>query len=288
MRPVARASRERTPRPSLVERRIVALCGAAVLVAAFACGDPYKHTNPYDPAVPVEMNITGPDSLFSYGEAAQYTVRTIPAFPDSAITWNIDTTTIHRGGNVDTIIGCCLTANPGTGDTVVEGDSLFKLKGFGTYQSIAPPLEPVTQTVTVEALIGRVDTTLATWGRGAIQTNQYRHYGYKSVVLTQRLTRIQLRCPDTHVCDTLSAGGTWSVWVDGFDALNRQIYALTSSTANPIRGSPIVTYTARNPLIASVAPVRIRAANVTALKTGTTWIVATRGSLLDSLALVVH
>jgi hypothetical protein len=271
-----------------VARRSIELLGMMALVAAFACGDPYKHTNPYDPAVPVEMNVTGPDSLFSYGQFGQYRVQTIPSFPDSAITWNIDTTTIHRGGNIDTMLPGGLSTNPGTGDTVVEGDSLFKPMGFGTYQSTAPPLEPVTQTVTVEALIGRVDTTLATWNRGTIQTNQYRHYGYKSVVLTQRLTRIQLRCPDAHVCDTLSAGGTWSVWVDGFDALNRQIYALTSSTANPIRGSPIVTYTVRNSLIASVAPVRIRAANVTALKTGTTWIVATRGSLLDSLALVVH
>jgi hypothetical protein len=275
-----------------VRRRLAALLGAMVIVAFFACGDPYLHTNPYDPAVPVQVNITGPDSLFSYGEVAQYSVRTIPAFSDSAITWNIDTTTIHRGGNVDTIIGCCLTANPGTGDTVVEGDSLFKLKGFGTYQSIAPPLEPLTQTVTVEALIGRVDTTLARseacCGNVTIQTNQYRHYGYKSVVLTQRLVRIQLRCPDTHACDTLSVGGTWSVWVDGFDALGRQIYALTSSTANPTRGPPIVTYAAHDPTIAGVAPVRVRAANVTALKSGTTWVVASRGLLADSLRLVVR
>ena len=272
--------------------RVVTLLGAAVLVAFFACGDPYLHTNPYDPAVPLEVNIAGPDSLFSYGEVAQYSVRTIPAFPDSAIRWNIDTTTIHRGGNVDTIFPNGTFTNPGTGDTVVEGDSLFKPMGFGTYQSTAPPLEPTTQTVTVEALIGRVDTTVSRWlpccGIVAIQTNQYRHYGYKSVVLTQRLVRIQLRCPDTHACDTLSVGGTWSIWVDGFDALGRQIYALTSSTANPTRGPPIVTYAARDPTIAGVAPVRIRAATVTALKTGTTWIVATRGSLLDSLRLVVR
>lgn len=288
MRPVTRILRERTSRPSSGERRLAALCVAATLVAAVACGDPYKHTNPYDPAVPVEINITGPDSLFSYGQFAQYRVQTIPSFPDSAIAWNIDTTTIHRGGNLDTIIGGFSFTNPGTGDTVVEGDRLFKPSGFGTYQSLAPPLEPTTQIVTVEALIGRVDTTLARWNSGAIQTNQYRHYGYKRVVLTQRLTRIQLRCPDTHVCDTLSAGGTWSVWVDGFDALGYQISALTSSTANPGGGSPIVTYTARDPLVASVAPDRIRVALVTALKPGTTWIVATRGSLLDSLRLVVQ
>ena len=273
-------------------RRLAGLLGATLLVASLACGDPYLHTNPYDPAVPVEMNITGPDSLFSYGQIGQYSVQTIPAFPDSAIQWNIDTTTIHRGGNIDTIIGGMLTTNPGTGDTVVAGDSLFKPIGVGTFQSTAPPLDPTTQTVTVEALIGRVDTTVArctpTQGCVTIQTNQYRRIGYKSVVVTQRLTRIQLRCPDTHVCDTLSAGGMWSVWVDGFDALNRQIYALTNSTANPIRGSPIVTFVARDTAVASVSPVGIRAANVTARKSGATWIVATRDVLLDSLQLVVR
>jgi hypothetical protein len=108
------------------------------------------------------------------------------------------------------------------------------------------------------------------------------------VYQTQRVTRIQLRCPDTHACDTVSTGGGWSVWVDGFDALNERIYALTSATANPATGTVIATFAVRDTTIASVSPVGIRAANVTALKSGTTWIVGTRGTLLDSLQLVVQ
>ncbi len=253
----------------------VALIGAAVLVVSVACGDPYLHTNPYDPAVSVQFTITGPDTLFSYGEFGVYSVQTVPAFPDTAVEWAVDTATIFEAG---------------TGDAVVQGDSLFKPAGAGTFQSLQPPLEPATLTVEVEALIGRIDTTVArcTPECHTIQTNQYRQVGYKRVVLTQRVTRIQLRCPDTHACDTLAAGATWSVWVDGFDALGRQILSLTSATANPASGTPVATYVSRDSTIAGVSPVGIRAATVTALKSGTTWIVAARNALLDSLQVVVR
>jgi hypothetical protein len=139
----------------------------------------------------------------------------------------------------------------------------------------------------VKATIGTIDTTL---GRDyqAVQTTVWRHEGSKSVVVTQRVVRIQLRCPDTHACDTLSAGAAWSVWANGYDALGQPIFALVSSTANPATGTPIATFVARDTTIASVAPVGIRAATVTARKTGSTWIVATRGPLLDSLQLVVR
>jgi hypothetical protein len=248
----------------------------------------------YDPAVSVEINITGPDSMFSYGELGQYSVQIIPSFPDTAVQWDVDTVTIHRGGNVDTVFGGETHTNPGTGDTLVDGDSLYKPTGFGTFQSVAPPLEPMTVTVTVEALIGRVDTTIA-FTQGTVQTNKYRHIGYKSVVLTQRVTSIQLRCPDTHACASNTVGGTWSIWVDGFDALGHQIYALTGATTNPPTettnppgATPIASFVSRDTTIASVSPVKIRAANVTARKTGTTWIVATRGVLFDSLQVTVH
>ena len=267
------------------------LIGAAVLIAAFACGDPYLHTNPYDPAVPVDITITGPDSLFSYGELGRYSLQSVPVFPDTAVLWGIDTVTIHRGGSLDTNIGGGTIRLAGTGDTIVAGDSLFKPLGSGLFQSLAPPLEPLTVSMTVEAFLGAIDTTVNRFINGApvtIRTNAYRHTGYKTVVLTQRVTRIQLRCPDTHACDTVSMGGTWSVWVDGFDALGRQIYALTSATANPTGATPIATFASRDTTIASVAPVHIRAANVTARKSGTTWIVATRGVLLDSLQIVVR
>jgi hypothetical protein len=108
------------------------------------------------------------------------------------------------------------------------------------------------------------------------------------VVLTQRVVSISLRCPDTHACDTLSVGDTTSVWVDGRDANHAQIIALTSSIANPPTGTPIAVYAARDPSIISLTPRGIRATVATALKTGTTWIVGTRGSLLDSLQLVVR
>jgi hypothetical protein len=263
----------------------------AALIVAVACGDPYLHTNPYDPAVPVEFNFTGPDTLFSYGELAQYSVQTTPSFSDTAVQWAIDTVTIHRGGNLDTNLGGGTFNNPGTGDTTVAGDSLFRPLGGGLFQSTAPPLDPATVSMTVEALIGGADTTVGRFINGrtvAVQTKQYRHVGYKTVVLTQRLTKIRLRCPDVQACDTLSVGGTWSVWVDGFDALNRQMYAMTSSTANPTHGPPVVLYSVRDTAIAKVTPVHIRAATVTAQRTGMTWIIATRGALLDSLQLVVR
>ena len=100
--------------------------------------------------------------------------------------------------------------------------------------------------------------------------------------------RIQLRCPDTHACATLAAGGAWSVWADGFDAQNQQIVALHSSVANPTSGTPVAIFLVRDTTVASFAAVGIRAAMVTARKSGTTWIVGTRGPLLDSLQLVVQ
>jgi hypothetical protein len=136
----------------------------------------------------------------------------------------------------------------------------------------------------VSAGVGAIDTT----GDTGNPISVWRHFGSKTVVITQRLTRIQLRCPDTHACDTLATGGVWSVWVDGFDALNQRIFALASSTANPATGPAIAIFTSRDTTIASVTPVGIRVANATALRSGTTWLVARRASLLDSLQLVVR
>jgi hypothetical protein len=48
------------------------------------------------------------------------------------------------------------------------------------------------------------------------------------------------------------------------------------------------TFAVRDPSVAGVTPVGIRVATVTARKSGTTWIVGTRGALLDSLQLVVQ
>jgi hypothetical protein len=265
---------------SITERRGLALTGTAVLIMALACGDPYQHTNPYDPLAPVEIAITGPDTLFSLGELGLYVARITPSFPDTAVQWAADTVTIFAGDS----------------SYVLDGSLFLAAGSMGLFQSINPPLEPATLTVAVEALIGQIDTTVSRILPPpapqdvpvTIRTVKYRHSGFKSVVITQRVTRIQLRCPDTHACNTLSAGAAWSVWADGFDALGRQIVALTSSTANPAVGTPLATYVSRDTTIASVSPVGIRAATVTARKSGTTWIVATRNSLLDSLQLVVR
>jgi hypothetical protein len=247
-------------------RRLAGLLGATLLLASFACGDPYLATNPYDPAHAVSITVTGPDSLFSYAEIAHFGAVIVPAFPDTAVKFD-------------------------------SSDSLsFMPVGAASFEAgptIPPPLWPATKTVTVIAGIGAIDTTYTQWNNACacivtIRTHWYRHIGSKMVVLTQRVVRILLRCPDTNACDPLSAGGAWSVWVDGFDALNHKIFALTGATTNPLSGTPVATFVSRDTTIASVSPVGIRAATVTARKTGTTWIVATRDVLLDSLRLVVR
>jgi hypothetical protein len=267
--------------------RIAALAGIACTVAFVACGDPYLHTNPYDPAVSVSYSFTGPDTLFSLGQVAQYRVQTTPAFPDSAFIWVIDTAQ-RLPVSVD-------------GDTTVDGTVYASNAGNGAIQVRTLPLEPASTTIGLHADIGTIDTLYNVLLPGVLggsggEYQQFesvrgvlaRHIGTKLIVMMQRVTRIQLRCPETHACDTLSAGGTWSVWVDGFDALNRQIATLTSSTANPASGPPVVTYAVRDTTIAHSSPVGIRSTTITALKSGTTWVVATRGALLDSLQLVVQ
>ena len=200
---------------------IVALIGFVA-----ACGEPFVHLNPYDPDFPVTIALSGPDTLFSYGEFGQFTATATPTFPDTALVWAADTVTIFQA---DT--------------TYVADGSVYLTAGQnGNFQSINPPLYPSTLTISVEALIGRIDTTVARYltscgcdklflpGREPVQ---YRHTGFKSLVVTQRLTRIQLRCPDTHICAGVSAGTTTAIWVDGFDALGHQIAALTNATLNP-------------------------------------------------------
>ena len=235
----------------------------------------------------MEIVVSGPDTVFSLGEIAQFGAHAIPAFSDTSISWLVDTVTLHRGGSQDTIIGNTTFPNPGGGDTIVPGESVLRRSGLGTFVSAAPPLEPNTATVTVVALIGKVDTTVAVTG-GTIQTSTYRHAGYKRVIVTQRLTSILLHCPDAHSCDARPPGATWSLLVDGTDALGQPIYGLTISTAGPLRGAPIAAYLSRDTSIAAVVPVGVRAATVTARRAGAAWIVAARGALLDSLQVVVH
>lgn len=253
---------------SIVQRRCAPLVSAAVLVVAVACGDPYKHTNPYDPIFPVSVTIVGPDTLFSYFENGNYGAVTVPTFADTSL----------RFASSDS------AQLPPVGSQA----------GIGTFRNgglVAPPLWPATRTVTISVGVGAYETLSTTAGSAvgkAPLVTAFRHTASKTVVLTQRVTRIQLRCPDTHACDTISAGGTWSVWVDAFDALNQQVAALHNPTTNPSTGTPVATFAVRDTTVASFLPVGIRAAAVTARKTGKTWIVGTRGTLLDSLPLVVR
>ena len=232
---------------------------AAVLVVALACGDPYQHTNPYDPIHPVTVSVVGPDTLFSFEQVAQFGGQSDPAFPDSAFQFGVT-------------------------DSIA-----FVPAGVGAFIARETPLWPALDSVTVIAGVGAIDTFLPPPAGGvAIRQTIFRHAATKIVFLTQRVVRIQLRCPDTHACDTVSVGGSWSVWTDGFDAGNQEIVALHSSVANPATGSAVATYAVRDPTVATFTPVGIRAATVTALKSGSTWIVGTRGTLLDSLKLVVQ
>ena len=267
--------------------RLGAITGAVGIAMLLSCGDPGPHNNPYDPLFPVTATMSGPDTLFSYLELAQFNAQFTPAFADTAIAWTVGPVGVITKDLCDSIVG-------GSGFLLQAGAP-------GAFRSIAPPLEPTTYLITIAASVGEIDTTVARDTSPAppcsplhpspvsvtIRTQQYRHSVYKTVVLTQRPTRIQLRCPDAHACDSVAVGGTWAVWVDGFDALGNGIRAFPNSMTNPQTGPPVATFTSRDTTIASVAPVGIRAANLTALKSGTTWIVATRKALADSLQLVV-
>ena len=296
----------RSPRHSTARRRrLYTVLGAAALVALIACGDPYLHTNPYDPAHRVDIAIAGPDTLFSLGEVGQYTVQTSPAWPDTGFVWAIDTFTDYF------IVQPPPPAIP-CGTQVARGDTILHPTVPGSYESVLPPLEPYSFTIAVEVWLGTIDTTFITGqcGGGLTLTagRAARHIGYKPVVVMQRVTRIQLRCPDTHACAPLTVGDSAFIWVDGFDALDNQISGLSNPTVNPASGNPtlpyqfsnpaiqaalktnnpIATYVSRDTTIARTTPIGIRVARVTPLAAGTTWVVATRGALMDSLQIVVH
>lgn len=247
--------------PRCVRRRhaatwlLVWLIGAATVGASSACRD-YQHTNPFDLLTPdSELKVLGPDTLFTVGVVATFS-------PSGALGPFTDPTAIWRSSIQDDL----------------NGDFT------GTFTLYKAPLYPLVETASVTVEIGHYVTAA---GRSAWT----RTIG-KDVILTQRLVRIQLRCPAAHACDTLAAGGAWSVWVDGVDAGGSQISGLALPSSNSAKGPPIAAFVARDTAVAAVAPVGVRAADVTALKSGTTWIVATRiaksDTLRDSLQVVVR
>jgi hypothetical protein len=258
---------------------------AVIVTMASACGDPYAATNPYDPDYPVRFTITGPDTLFSLGQSAQYTATTVPAFSDTSFVWATDTVYNY------------LKYLPEATSPIDDGSLFLKGNGSGSYQSIAPPLEPNVYNIAIVVAVGSVDTTVSR-NYATIQTTQPRHIAYKTVVVTQRLVRIQLRCPDTHSCAPLAVADSAFIWVDGADALGHQIVALTNPSANPPVGDPqatfgatnraVATYVSRDSTIAAVSAVGSRVGRVIARKPGSTWIVATHLTVSDSLQIVVQ
>ena len=288
-------------------QRAHALIGATALAVSVACGDPYLHTNPYDPVYPVAFTITGPDTLFSFAEVGQYAVQTSPSWADSGVVWTVDTFTDYF------IPPPPPKSSPMCWSQVTHGDTALKGNGTGAYQAILPPLEPYVFKIAISVWLGTIDTTVinnpCSGVSGAVlNINAARHFGYKTVVITQRITRIQLRCPDTHACGPLTVGDSAFTWVDAFDALGHPPAVIFNPAANPAdnnppfpnfsldsaiarppgTNTPIVTYASRDPTIASATSIGIRVAKVTALKAGSTWVVGTRGALLDSLQIVVH
>ncbi len=234
-------------RVNACRRRPRALTAAVVLTAVIACGDPYLHTNPYDPAHPVEFTITGPDTLFSVGEIAQYTVQTNLPWSDTGLAWAIDTLTDPFIVPPPPPLGC--------GNQVVSGDTILRGNGSGAYQSLVPPLEPYAFNIAIEVWLGSIDTTLSDdlcVITRTVQTNEPRHIGYKTVVVTQRVTRIQLRCPDTHACAPLAVGDLRlpSSGSTASTRFGRQIAALTEFHCEPeIRQSHALQHSSSDPAI---------------------------------------
>lgn len=66
--------------------------GAAAAVAAMllanSCTD-FTRTNPFDPAVPVTLTVSGPDSTFSQFDTVKFTVKTDPAYDYDPPEWSL-------------------------------------------------------------------------------------------------------------------------------------------------------------------------------------------------------
>lgn len=224
-----------------------------ILVLAVACID-FRHTNPFDPGVPVTVTIF-PETLYSVArDLVHFTFATVPSLTDPDAIWS------------------------------ASANDLFASGSAGDLDSEGAPLWPQTETVPITIGIGRyaVNSTLVT------HSYDYTRSINGSVVITQRLVRIRTRCAGPPACDSAPAGATTAVFVDGVDALGSGLSGLADSTTNPLTASPIFVFTVRDTTIATAAPVGMRAATVTARRVGSTWIVAQRDSLRDSLRITVR
>jgi hypothetical protein len=234
-------------------RRAAVLAASASLVCAVACID-FRHTNPFDPIVPVTVTII-PETLFSVaGKVVQFSFAAVPPFTDPRAIWSVGST------------------------------DLYTTDGTGLLYSAAAPLWPKTDTIPIAIGIGlhALNNPFVTFSDSLTRTLN------GSVIVTQRLVRIRARCAGALACDSLPVGATASVFIDGFDALGSGLSGLPDSTANPLTALPIFVFTVRDTTIATALPVGMRAATVTAKGVGSTWIVAQRDSLRDSLRITIR
>ena len=234
-------------------RRAAVLVASGSLVCALACID-FRHSNPFDPAVPVTVAIF-PETLFSVaGKLIQFSFATVPPLTDPKAIWAVAT------------------------------NDLYTMDGTGLLYSAGAPLWPKTDTVPIAIGIGlhALNDPFVPYSDSVTRTIS------GSVIVTQRLVRIRTRCAGAAACDSLTVGVTTSVFVDGFDALGSGLSGLADSMANPATDSSIVVFTIRDPTIATALPVGMRAATVNAKRVGSTWLVAQRDSLRDSLRITVR
>jgi len=74
---------------SRIANRLGASVALAAMLMANSCAD-FAHTNPFDPAVPVTLTLSGPDSTFAQFDTVRFKVTTDPAYDYDPPEWSLD------------------------------------------------------------------------------------------------------------------------------------------------------------------------------------------------------
>ncbi|MFL5617346.1 MAG: hypothetical protein ACJ79A_03010 [Gemmatimonadaceae bacterium] len=74
---------------SRIGRRFGVSAAFVAMLLANSCAD-FARTNPFDPAVPVTLTLSGPDSTFAQFDTVQFTVTTDPAYDFDPPDWRLD------------------------------------------------------------------------------------------------------------------------------------------------------------------------------------------------------
>jgi hypothetical protein len=74
---------------SRIGYRFGASAAFVALLLTNSCAD-FTHTNPFDPAVPVTLTMSGPDSTFAQFDTVRFTVTTDPAYDYDPPEWSLD------------------------------------------------------------------------------------------------------------------------------------------------------------------------------------------------------